>query len=129
MATYIHSLLLHTPFTHTHIHRKGESSDLHVIIFDELDSICKQRGSTRDGTGVHDSLVNQLLSKIDGVDSLNNILLIGMTNRKVGCVSHTHTHTHTHTQHTCKCVRDASVEKACVEKAFVEEGHGCEWGM
>jgi len=26
--------------------------------------------------------VNQLLSKIDGVDSLNNILLIGMTNRK-----------------------------------------------
>lgn len=64
-------------------HSKGEASDLHVIIFDELDSICKQRGSTRDGTGVHDSLVNQLLSKIDGVDSLNNILLIGMTNRKV----------------------------------------------
>lgn len=26
--------------------------------------------------------VNQLLTKIDGVDSLNNILLIGMTNRK-----------------------------------------------
>lgn len=33
--------------------------------------------------GVHDTLVNQLLTKIDGVDSLNNILLIGMTNRKV----------------------------------------------
>jgi vesicle-fusing ATPase len=29
-----------------------------------------------------DSIVNQLLSKIDGVDSLNNILIIGMTNRK-----------------------------------------------
>ncbi len=27
-------------------------------------------------------MVNQLLSKIDGVDALNNILLIGMTNRK-----------------------------------------------
>jgi hypothetical protein len=27
--------------------------------------------------------VNQLLSKIDGVDSLNNILIIGMTNRSV----------------------------------------------
>lgn len=26
--------------------------------------------------------MNQLLSKIDGVDSLNNILIIGMTNRK-----------------------------------------------
>jgi ATPase family associated with various cellular activities (AAA) len=33
--------------------------------------------------GVHDTLVNQLLTKIDGVDSLDNILLIGMTNRKV----------------------------------------------
>eukprot|EP00736_Rhodelphis_marinus_P000917 Rmarinus@m.14696 len=61
---------------------KGEESDLHVIIFDEIDAICKQRGSTRDNTGVHDTMVNQLLSKIDGVDALNNILLIGMTNRK-----------------------------------------------
>ena len=47
-----------------------------------MDAICKQRGSNRDGTGVSDSVVNQLLSKIDGVDSLNNILMIGMTNRK-----------------------------------------------
>ncbi|EGD94778.1 vesicle-fusing ATPase [Trichophyton tonsurans CBS 112818] len=31
--------------------------------------------------GVGDSVVNQLLSKLDGVDQLNNILLIGMTNR------------------------------------------------
>ena len=55
---------------------------LHTIIFDEMDAICKSRGSVRDGTGVSDSIVNQLLSKIDGVDSLNNILVIGMTNRK-----------------------------------------------
>ena len=61
--------------------KEGDNSQLHIIILDELDAICKQRGSSRDGTGVHDSIVNQLLSKIDGVDSLNNILLIGMTNR------------------------------------------------
>ncbi|KAF3935115.1 hypothetical protein ABW19_dt0209807 [Dactylella cylindrospora] len=60
---------------------KGEESGLHIIIFDELDAICKQRGSKNDGTGVGDSVVNQLLSKLDGVDQLNNILLIGMTNR------------------------------------------------
>lgn len=60
----------------------GDNSMLHIIIMDEMDAICKQRGSVRDGTGVSDSVVNQLLSKIDGVDSLNNILLIGMTNRK-----------------------------------------------
>lgn len=28
-------------------------------------------------TAVHDTVVNQLLSKIDGVDQLNNILVIG----------------------------------------------------
>lgn len=60
----------------------GDASMLHIIILDEMDAICKSRGSSRDSTGVSDSVVNQLLSKIDGVDSLNNILLIGMTNRK-----------------------------------------------
>lgn len=69
---------------------------MHIIIFDELDAICKQRGSTNSGTGVGDSVVNQLLSKVcsallcqrraeffkmDGVDQLNNVLIIGMTNR------------------------------------------------
>ena len=62
---------------------KADESSLHIIIFDELDAVCKQRGSgAGGGTGVGDSVVNQLLSKLDGVDQLNNILLIGMTNRK-----------------------------------------------
>lgn len=61
---------------------QGEGSMLHIVIFDEIDAICKSRGSVSDGTGVSDSVVNQLLSKIDGVDSLNNVLIIGMTNRK-----------------------------------------------
>uniref|UniRef100_K3WB36 Vesicle-fusing ATPase n=1 Tax=Globisporangium ultimum (strain ATCC 200006 / CBS 805.95 / DAOM BR144) TaxID=431595 RepID=K3WB36_GLOUD len=60
----------------------GDESDVHIIIFDEIDALCKQRGSSRDGTGVGDSVVNQLLTQIDGVDSLNNVLVIGMTNRK-----------------------------------------------
>jgi vesicle-fusing ATPase len=62
---------------------KGEESELHIIIFDELDAICKERGSrSQGGTGVGDSIVNQLLSKMDGVERINNILVIGMTNRK-----------------------------------------------
>ncbi|SCU94570.1 LANO_0E07206g1_1 [Lachancea nothofagi CBS 11611] len=61
---------------------KGDESSLHIIIFDELDSVFKQRGSRGDGTGVGDNVVNQLLAKMDGVDQLNNILVIGMTNRK-----------------------------------------------
>lgn len=31
---------------------------------------------------MNDSVINQLLSQIDGVNQLNNILIIGMTNRK-----------------------------------------------
>jgi len=62
---------------------KGDESGLHIIIFDEIDAICRTRGATgNSGTGVNETVVNQLLSKIDGVDSLNNILVIGMTNRK-----------------------------------------------
>ncbi len=61
--------------------RKGDTSPLHVIIFDEIDAICKQRGTVGGGSGVHDSIVNTLLTKIDGVQALNNVLLIGMTNR------------------------------------------------
>nr|XP_046232877.1 vesicle-fusing ATPase-like [Scatophagus argus] len=61
--------------------RLGANSGLHIIIFDEIDAICKQRGTMAGSTGVHDTVVNQLLSKIDGVEQLNNILVIGMTNR------------------------------------------------
>uniref|UniRef100_A0A914CQU3 Vesicle-fusing ATPase n=1 Tax=Acrobeloides nanus TaxID=290746 RepID=A0A914CQU3_9BILA len=62
--------------------RCGPNSGLHIIIFDEIDAICKQRGSMAGSTGVHDTVVNQLLTKLDGVEQLNNILVIGMTNRK-----------------------------------------------
>lgn len=55
---------------------------MHIIIFDEIDAICKSRGSVAGASGVHDTVVNQLLAKIDGVEQLNNILVIGMTNRR-----------------------------------------------
>eukprot|EP01129_Flabellula_baltica_P016154 TRINITY_DN8478_c0_g1_i1.p1 TRINITY_DN8478_c0_g1~~TRINITY_DN8478_c0_g1_i1.p1 ORF type:complete len:701 (-),score=148.39 TRINITY_DN8478_c0_g1_i1:21-2123(-) len=58
---------------------KGENSELHVIIIDELDAICRSRTSTHT---VGDSIVNQLLAKMDGVDKMDNFLVIGMTNRK-----------------------------------------------
>ncbi|XP_033628935.1 vesicle-fusing ATPase-like [Asterias rubens] len=60
----------------------GVNSGLHIVIFDEIDAICKQRGTMSGSTGVHDTVVNQLLAKIDGVEQLNNILVIGMTNRR-----------------------------------------------
>ena len=35
-----------------------------------------------DGSGVRDSCVNQLLTKLDGVEEMNNVLVICLTNRK-----------------------------------------------
>ncbi len=61
---------------------EANPDELHMIIFDEFDAICKQRGLSNSNSGVNDSLVNQLLSKIDGVNALNNIIMVGMTNRK-----------------------------------------------
>ena len=62
--------------------QRGADSGLHIIIFDEIDAICKKRGARAGDSGVGDTVVNQLLSKIDGVDSLENVLVIGMTNRR-----------------------------------------------
>jgi len=60
----------------------GDEASLHLIIFDEFDSLAKKRGRSSDNTGTEDRIVNQLLSMMDGVDALNNILLIAMTNRR-----------------------------------------------
>ncbi len=62
--------------------QKGKESDLHIIIFDEIDALFKKRGTTRSGTGIEDSLVNQMLTKLDGLEQIGNILIIGTTNRK-----------------------------------------------
>lgn len=60
----------------------GDASALHVIILDEMDAIARKRGTlTGDATGVRDSVVNQLLSKMDGVSQPENFLVVGLTNR------------------------------------------------
>ncbi|CAM9456444.1 unnamed protein product [Phaeothamnion confervicola] len=56
---------------------------LHVIALDEIDALCRSRGTLAgDTSGVRDSVVNQILAKMDGLVALENILVVGMTNRK-----------------------------------------------
>lgn len=62
--------------------KKKENADLHIIIFDEFDAMFTVRGSDSSSAGINSSMVAQLLSIIDGVKALNNIFVIGMTNRK-----------------------------------------------
>ena len=62
---------------------RGPKSGLHVIIFDEMDALTRTRGSlSGDSSGVRDSVVNQLLAKLDGVKEMDNMLVIGLTNRR-----------------------------------------------
>ena len=58
-------------------------SALHVIVIDEIDAVFRKRSSAEDsGEATRSSTVNQILSKLDGVKAISNVLVIGMTNRK-----------------------------------------------
>lgn len=58
-------------------------SALHVIVIDEIDAVFRKRSSAEDsGEATRASAVNQILAKLDGVNSIPNVLLIGMTNRR-----------------------------------------------
>ncbi|XP_019264672.1 PREDICTED: vesicular-fusion protein SEC18-like [Nicotiana attenuata] len=62
------------------LNEKGVESPLHVIVFDELDSIARARGTNPSDTTC-DRVVNQLLTMIDGYSELSNVLLVGTTNQ------------------------------------------------
>ena len=51
-----------------------------IVFLDELDSIAPRRG-TYSGSHVTDSVVNQLLTSIDGLESMEGVVIIGATNR------------------------------------------------
>ncbi|CAF1337616.1 unnamed protein product [Rotaria sordida] len=60
---------------------KGDSSPLHVIVFEEIDALFSKRTSSEGGSDTRNGIVNQLLTMMDGYDALNNILIFGTTNR------------------------------------------------
>lgn len=64
--------------------RKVPSRFFNVIIIDEIVTLCSSRSDEASSYGsiTHNSLVNQLLAKMDGVDTPGNFLVIGMTNRR-----------------------------------------------
>jgi transitional endoplasmic reticulum ATPase len=51
-----------------------------IVFLDEIDSIAPPRG-TDVGSHVTDSVVNQLLTSIDGLESMEGVVVIGATNR------------------------------------------------
>ncbi|ADL19616.1 Cell division control protein 48, AAA family [Acidilobus saccharovorans 345-15] len=51
-----------------------------VVFFDEIDSIAPARGYSFD-SGVTDRIVNQLLTEMDGIVPLSNVVILAATNR------------------------------------------------
>ena len=52
-----------------------------IVFFDEMDSLFRTRG-TGISSDVESTIVPQLLSELDGVESLRNVIVIGASNRE-----------------------------------------------
>jgi len=60
---------------------KSEEGFPVIVFFDEMDSLFRTRGSGI-SSDVENTIVPQLLSEIDGVESLKNVIVIGASNRE-----------------------------------------------
>jgi proteasome-associated ATPase len=60
--------------------KAGEGTPV-IVFFDEMDSVFRTRGSGV-SSDVENTIVPQLLSEIDGVEGLENVIVIGASNRE-----------------------------------------------
>ena len=59
---------------------KKNPEELHLLIFDEFDALASQRYGT-DTSQTNDRIVGQLLTMMDGIEEINNIIVFALTNR------------------------------------------------
>ncbi|MAG78314.1 ATPase [archaeon] len=62
------------------IFKKARMSAPTIVFFDEIDSIASRRGNSF-GSNVTERVVNTLLTEIDGLEELNDVVVIAATNR------------------------------------------------
>ena len=60
--------------------RKARQVSPTIIFFDELDSLAPSRGQDM-GNNVSERVVNQLLTELDGLEEMGDVMVIGATNR------------------------------------------------
>ncbi|WP_135663783.1 CDC48 family AAA ATPase [Halorhabdus rudnickae] len=61
--------------------RKAKQVAPTVVFFDELDSLAPGRGGQGTGSNVSERVVNQLLTEMDGLEDMEDVMIIGATNR------------------------------------------------
>jgi transitional endoplasmic reticulum ATPase len=52
-----------------------------VVFFDEIDAIAAERGSGTTDSGVGERVVSQLLSELDGIEDMEDVVVVATTNR------------------------------------------------
>lgn len=63
------------------VFRKARTAAPAIIFFDELDSIVPRRGLGYSDSGASERVISQLLTELDGIESLQNVVVIAATNR------------------------------------------------
>jgi len=63
------------------IFRKARQAAPCIIFLDEIDALVPRRSSGSSGSHVTENVVSQILTEIDGLEELHNVLIIGATNR------------------------------------------------
>ena len=63
------------------VFRKGRSAAPSIIFFDELDSVAPRRGMGSDDGAAAEHVISQLLTEMDGIEALVNVVVIGASNR------------------------------------------------
>ena len=63
------------------VFRKARMSAPSIVFFDEMDSLVPRRGSGYGDSGVADRVISQLLTEIDGITALQDVVVIAATNR------------------------------------------------
>jgi transitional endoplasmic reticulum ATPase len=63
------------------VFRKARQAAPCIIFFDEIDAIAPRRGGDFGDTHVTERLISQLLTELDGLEILTNVIVIGATNR------------------------------------------------
>ena len=61
--------------------RKARQAAPSVIFLDEIDSIAPARGGSTSDSHVTERVISQILTELDGLESLNSVMVIAATNR------------------------------------------------
>jgi transitional endoplasmic reticulum ATPase len=61
--------------------RKAKQAAPCIVFFDEIDAIASARGGGDADSGVHERVISQLLTELDGLEELHSVTVIAATNR------------------------------------------------